>query len=369
MAQNEELRNTMKQILVEEQKKEDSSISKLKQRLKRKRTYDQTTFSKRGHEEQFKHTVEVIESLDDVIEALEAGENESALTFIKQERLKQNYKKLEMNQFIDDINSPSPPSPASTIAYGLNEDEDGGVTAEHIVVMVQDTEQPSDDDDLTQSLDESFEQNEPVANNQVPELEANYQVEALEGINQVPVVEANNQVPALEANNNQEGNQVPAEEGINEVPAEEGINIVPAEEGINEVPAEKSINEVPAVVNQVNQVPAVFNQVNQLPVVAAGVNQVQYGRGGNGRGGNGRGGNGRGGNGRGGNGRGGNGRGGNIRGGNGRGGIGRGGNNGRGRGGHQRGRGGFHPYQYQPPPPPSPVQMAHLLLLTINNFF
>eukprot|EP00111_Clytia_hemisphaerica_P022459 TCONS_00066021-protein len=85
MAQNEELRNTIKQILVEEQKKEGSSISKLKQRLERKRTYDQTTFSKRGHEEQFKHTVEVIESLDDAIEALETGENESALTFIKQE--------------------------------------------------------------------------------------------------------------------------------------------------------------------------------------------------------------------------------------------------------------------------------------------
>ena len=47
----------------------------------------QTTFSKHGHEEQFKHTVEVIENVDDAIEALGAGGNETAVNFMKQGKL------------------------------------------------------------------------------------------------------------------------------------------------------------------------------------------------------------------------------------------------------------------------------------------
>eukprot|EP00111_Clytia_hemisphaerica_P004760 TCONS_00013682-protein len=73
MAQNKDLKNIIKEILAQ-----------LKQRLEEKRFYDQTTFSK--HEDQFKNTLEVIENLNDAIEPLEAGENISAMTFMKQEQ-------------------------------------------------------------------------------------------------------------------------------------------------------------------------------------------------------------------------------------------------------------------------------------------
>ena len=83
--------------MAEGQKKEDSSISKLKQRVERKRSYYQTTFKAwtRRTVSPFKHTVEVLKNLVDAIEALEVGENESATNYA-------NYMKQGKLLFLED---------------------------------------------------------------------------------------------------------------------------------------------------------------------------------------------------------------------------------------------------------------------------
>ena len=64
--------------------------------IERKR--DQSTFSKKGHEEQFKHVVEVLEDLDDALEALEKKECDAAMNILKQgkELLKQRIQILKL---------------------------------------------------------------------------------------------------------------------------------------------------------------------------------------------------------------------------------------------------------------------------------
>ena len=42
----------------------------MKNRLERKRSWHQTMFNKKGHEEQFKHTAEILETLDNTLEFL-----------------------------------------------------------------------------------------------------------------------------------------------------------------------------------------------------------------------------------------------------------------------------------------------------------
>ncbi len=85
---DQELRNTIKELLADELKKKDEQhskdLDKLQKRLERKRSWDQTTFSKKGHEEQFKHVAEVLENVDDALEALEKNDCEAATTILKQ---------------------------------------------------------------------------------------------------------------------------------------------------------------------------------------------------------------------------------------------------------------------------------------------
>ena len=60
------------------------AIEKLKNRLERKRSFDQTSFSKKGHEEQFKYTAEILESVEDALDALEANNSEASVEILKQ---------------------------------------------------------------------------------------------------------------------------------------------------------------------------------------------------------------------------------------------------------------------------------------------
>lgn len=81
---NQELQDQIKKIVEDELNKEGNVVAKLQQRLERKRSYDQTEFDKKGHDEQFKHTINVLETVDDALDALEKGDNNSATGFMKQ---------------------------------------------------------------------------------------------------------------------------------------------------------------------------------------------------------------------------------------------------------------------------------------------
>eukprot|EP00111_Clytia_hemisphaerica_P018057 TCONS_00053421-protein len=67
-----------------EEFKQDQSkaIEKLKTRLDKKRSYDQIHFNKKGHEEQFQHTTQVLENVDDNLEALEEKDFDVAKNFL-----------------------------------------------------------------------------------------------------------------------------------------------------------------------------------------------------------------------------------------------------------------------------------------------
>lgn len=84
---DEALRNTIKELMEAEMKKKDEehakAMGKLKDRIERKRSWDQTNFNKKGHEEQFRHTAETLETVEDALEALEANDSEAAIEILK----------------------------------------------------------------------------------------------------------------------------------------------------------------------------------------------------------------------------------------------------------------------------------------------
>ncbi|XP_066927319.1 uncharacterized protein [Clytia hemisphaerica] len=63
-----------------------NTLTKLKEKLENKRKSDNVTFSKAGHLDQFKHNTEVLEKIDDALEAIETTDVEGITTALKKER-------------------------------------------------------------------------------------------------------------------------------------------------------------------------------------------------------------------------------------------------------------------------------------------
>uniref|UniRef100_A0A7M5WLK7 Uncharacterized protein n=1 Tax=Clytia hemisphaerica TaxID=252671 RepID=A0A7M5WLK7_9CNID len=63
-----------------------NTLTKLKEKLENKRKSDNVTFSKAGHLDQFKHNTEVLDKIDDALEAIETTDVEGITTALKKER-------------------------------------------------------------------------------------------------------------------------------------------------------------------------------------------------------------------------------------------------------------------------------------------
>ena len=63
------------------------SISKLKKKIDRKRKIENVSFTKKGHEEQYNHTAEVLETVDDALESIDTNNFEEAKNLLEKGKL------------------------------------------------------------------------------------------------------------------------------------------------------------------------------------------------------------------------------------------------------------------------------------------
>ena len=79
-----ELINTVKQMAKDSREEQNQSIDKIKKSLEERRKHDQIRFDKKGHEDQYRHSADVMEKIDQALEHLDENHPDKAHSALKE---------------------------------------------------------------------------------------------------------------------------------------------------------------------------------------------------------------------------------------------------------------------------------------------